>query len=345
MNIFLDTNILFTDPFFRSSFSKLLLNSAKEKTVNIVIPSICLNELYFKLTTKAKNLGNEINSKIVELNKWMNDKNETILFDIPKYEQAIRNFYSEKIEDQTFHRLDYQMEHFKENLEKAIKKSAPFFTEKKQEFRDGLIWTLIREHSLLHKEVKNYFLTSNYSDFWNNEKTDLHQNLKKENSDIVIIDSINKLFELEPILIDSKKRQEFKDWLEKQKVNVDMIQDAINKYLWNHIGETIDLLIKKHPIDGIRPQYKMGYIVPVLNKDYFKIEEIKNINIIQDFAAIQVKTILRFEGKLFFPNPVKGDFSNYEANQFTAEITLNLSYDRSNLFKPISTAITNIHIE
>ncbi len=131
MNIYLDTNILFTDPFFRSSYSKLLLSSSQEKTINIVIPSICLNELYFKLTTKAKNLGNEINGKIVELNKWTNEKNNTISFDIPKYEKSIRDFYSDKIDEQTFIRLDYQTEYFQENLEKAIKKTAPFFTKMK----------------------------------------------------------------------------------------------------------------------------------------------------------------------------------------------------------------------
>lgn len=345
MNIYLDTNILFTDPFFRSDYSKLLLNSSKDKTVSIGIPSICLNELYFKLTTKAKNLGNEINSKIVELNKWMNETNATILFDIPKYEQSIKSFYSEKIEEQIFIRLDYQQEYFKEIIEKAIKKTSPFFTEKKQEFRDALIWSTIRENALLHKHEKNYFVTSNFSDFWNNERTDLHPNLKKENEDIIIIDSINKLFDLEPVLIDSKKKQEFKEWLEKQNVNVGMIQSAINKYLWNHIGETIDLLIKKHPIDDIRPEYGMGYIVPELDKEYYKLEEIVKITVIQDFAAIQVEGSLRFEGKLFFPNPVKGDFSNYEANQFVAHITLVVSYDKSKLFKPISTTLKSVIIE
>lgn len=345
MNIYLDTNILFTDPFFRSDYSRLLLNSSKEKTVCIVIPSICLNEIYYKLTTKAKNLGNEINSKIVELNKWMNESNPTISFDIPKYEQSIKSFYSEKINEEIFIRLDYKSEYFKENLDKAIKKSQPFFTEKKQEFRDALIWSIIRDHAILHKDYKNYFVTSNYSDFWNNVKTDLHPNLKKENGNIVIIDSINKLFELEPELIDSKKKQEFKEWLEKQGVNVEMVQDAVNKYLWNHIGETIDLLIKKHSIDDIRPEYGMGYIVPVIDKGNFKIEEIIKTTVIQDFAAIQIESSLRFEGKLYFPNPVKGDFSNYEANQFIAHIVLVVSYDKFKLFKPISVNLKNIIIE
>jgi hypothetical protein len=345
MNIYIDTNILFTDPFFRSDFSKLLLNSSHEKAIVISIPSICLNELYFKLTTKARGLGNEINSKIIELNKWTNESYESIAFDLPKYEQSIRDFYVEKIENKIFTRLDYEVDYLKENLEKAIKKFTPFFTDKKEEFRDSIIWSIIREHTISNKKSKNYFVTANYSDFWNNEKTDLHPNLKKECDKIVIIDTIKKLFELEPILIDSKKRREFQEWLGQQNISTDMIQDAVNKYLWNHISETIDLQIKQYPIDGLKPEYNMGYIQPSLNKENYEIEKIEKIVPIEDFASIELKTSLRFEGKLFFPNYNKGDFSNYEINQFVANITLAISYDKTLLFRPISSKVTSIFIE
>lgn len=345
MNIYLDTNILFTDPFFRSSFSKLLLNLSDEKIIEIVIPSICLNELYFKLTTKAKSLESEINSKIIELNKWTNERKESILFDLPKYEQSIRAFYLEKIEAKTFKSLDYQVEYFIENLEKAIKKLLPFFTEKKEEFRDSIIWSSIREHAIKSKGPKNYLVTANYSDFWNTEKTDLHPNLRKECNELIVIDSIKKLFELEPILIDSKKRREFKEWLDKQGINIETIQEAINKYLWNHISETIDMQIKRYSIEGLRPGYNMGYIDPSLYKENYKVNKIENIVPIEDFATIEVKTSLKFEGKLFFPNYNKGDFSNYEINQFMANITLAISYDKSMIFKPISSKITSIIIE
>lgn len=345
MNIYLDTNILFTDPFFRSDFSKLLLNSSYEKAIEISIPSICLNELYYKLTTKAKALGSEINSKITDLNKWTNEEYDSIIFDFPKYENSIRDFYSGKIESGTFIRLDCETDYFKENLEKAIKKFSPFFTDKKEEFRDSLIWSIVRDHAIRNNKSKNYFVTANYSDFWNNEKTELHPNLKKECDKITIIDTIKKLFELEPILIDSKKRREFQNWLEQQKISPEMIQGAINKYLWNHISETIDLQIKQYPIDGLRSEYSMGYIHPTLNKEDFKIEKVEKISPIEDFATIELKTTLRFEGKLFYPNYNKGDLSNFEINQFVASITLAVSYDKTQILRPIGLKITEILIE
>jgi len=47
MNIYLDTNILFADPFFKSSFSELLLKSSIEKAVTIYIPNIFLSRRGF----------------------------------------------------------------------------------------------------------------------------------------------------------------------------------------------------------------------------------------------------------------------------------------------------------
>jgi len=345
MNIYLDTNILFTDPFFRSDFSKLLLNSSQEKAIDILIPSICLNELYFKLTSKARALASEINSKIIDLNKWTNESHESIAFNLPKYEKSIRDFYSDKIQNKIFIYLDYEVDYFKENLDKAIKKFNPFFTDKKEEFRDSIIWSIIREHALKTEKSTNYFVTANYSDFWNNEKTSLHPNLKKECEKIVIIDTIKKLFELEPILIDSKKRREFQEWLDQQNITTEMIQYAITKYLWNHISETIDLQIKQYPIEGLIPEYNMGYIYPSINKENYQVEKIEKIVPIEDFAIIELSTSLRFEGKLFFPNYNKKDFSNYEVHQFMANITLVISYDKTLLFKPISSKIKRLVID
>jgi len=344
MNIYLDTNILFADPFFKSNFSELLLKSSTDKSINLFIPKICLNELFFKLTDKARILVTEIKNKTRELNKWTKTNFDNIPFDLKEFERIIQQFYKEKIDNRTLIQLNHHTDYFTENLEKAIKGIAPFFTDKKEEFRDSLIWSTIREHSLQDKSNKNYFLTANYADFWNFEKTDLHPNLKKESNGIIVVESIKKLFEIETSLIDFKKSHEFKQWLDTQDFTRNSIQDSINKYLWNHIANNIDDAIKKYSIKNLNANYEMGYIVPDILKENFLVDKIENIVPVEDFATLEISTKFTFNGKLFLPNYEKGDFSKYETMAFVATIILILSYDKELLFKPISTKVTKIEI-
>lgn len=345
MNIYLDTNILFADPFFKSNFSELLLKSSADKSINLYIPKICLNELFFKLTAKARVLETEIKNKTSELNKWTDTKIDVINFDLTEFEKLIQKFYKEKLDDHTFIQLNHQNDYFTENLEKAIRGIAPFFTDRKEEFRDSLIWSTIREHSINDKSNKKYFLTANYADFWNFEKTDLHPNLKKESYGIIVVESVKKLFEIETSLIDFKKRQEFQIWLDKQGITINSIQESIRKYLWNHISNSIDAAIKKYSIKNLNSDFDLGYIIPDIVKENFTVAKIDNIVSVEEFATFEVSSKFTFTGKLFLPNYEKGDFSNSETKFFVANICLILSYDKDSLFKPVSTKVNKIEIE
>ena len=153
------------------------------------------------------------------------------------------------------------------------------------------------------------------------------------------------MFEIETSLIDFKKSQEFKSWLDKQSLTIDSIQKSLNQYLWNHIADNIDDKIKKYSIKNIKPKYEMGYVVPDILKENFKIQKIEKIIPVENFATLELSTTLSFDGKLFFPNYEKGDFSNYESLQFIALITLVLSYDKDLVFEPISIAVNKIEVE
>lgn len=345
MNIYLDTNILYSDPFFKSSFSELLLKSSGDKTINICIPSICLNELLFKLVSKAEQLENDVKAKLRELNKWTNNNLEFESVNLKDYEITIIDFYKTNIKSGVFEQIDYEQEFFTENLEKAIKGIAPFFTDKKEEFRDSLIWSTVREHSNQSKLSKNYLITTNFADFWNHEKTDFHSNLKAESGNLVIIENIKKLFDIETQLIDFRKRNEFRQWLDSQKISVEIIKEAVMKYLWNHIVDNIDKEIKIYSIKNVKPEYEMGYILPNVSKDNFQVISIVNKNVFEDFASFEIQTSLNFEGKLYYPNYERGDFSNFETQAFLASIRLFITYNRDQLFRPMSLEITKIEIE
>jgi len=345
MNIFLDTNILYADPFFSSSFYELLLKCSVDKKIAILIPDICLNELYFKLTSKEKVLVNEIKQKVNELNRLTSIDYPELDIDFKFFEKKIKSFYEQKISDQIFCKLNHTSNAFEENLEKAIKGTPPFFTDKKEEFRDSLIWSIIRDYANNQPRTQNYFITANYRDFWNHDKTDIHTSLRQESSHIVIVDSVKKIFDLETSLVDYKKSHEFLKWLNNQKIDLYAIQKAINLYIWNRVVDLIDRKIKNFPINKFKPEHEMGFIVPELAKENLVLNKIEKVSAIDDFGVFEVSSSLKFQGKLHYPNYDKGDFSNFETLSLIAKIILTLSYDKEQLFKPVFTDLKDIELE
>jgi PIN domain len=339
MDIFIDTNILYTDPFFRSNFGQLLLKISAEKLLKIVIPKICVNELYFKIKQKAESIQYEIKTKIAELNRFANFQFETPNFNLQQFEQQIVSFYKEKEQSGTFVFIENRNSHFQECLEKSIKGFQPFFNEKKEEFRDSLIWCAIRDFSKNSTSFKQYFITNNFSDFWNIEKSSIHENLKKECSSIRVVESYKKLFEDEVTLIDVKKKNEFQSWIAKQNITEDKIRYFLDKYLWFYIVDKLDKLIKEYPVNKIA-DYEIGFIIPSLSEENLIIEKIDGYKIIEDFAIFEVSSKISFSGKLHYPNKERGDLSNFVTMELVAELNLTLEYDEDALMR-----LSNIEIK
>jgi predicted nucleic acid-binding protein len=343
MNIYIDTNILFSDPFFKSAFSELLLKTKMEKAVNIYIPVICIKELLVKLSNKTTALEKEMNNKISELNRSTFSDCVISNFKIEDYIHRLNSFYKKNTSDGTFIQLECNNEYFHENLDKAIVGWAPFFSDKKEEYRDSLIWTMVRQHSNENNE-RSYLITGNYADFWNHDKTALHENLKAEAKNLMIVESIKKLFEIEPSLVDYKKKMEFQKWLTEQNVTTSMISLAIDKYLWNHISSIIDEEIKRFPIKDLDPKFDIGFILPNFDKKDLQVNAIKSITYFENFALFEITTTLDFPGIIHYPNYDKGNFSSTEKNILSASLTLLLTYDADLIFKPSNLKINSVKI-
>lgn len=345
MNIFLDTNILYQDPFFRSQLSKLLLQSQAAKKVNIIIPQVCLNELFFRLEDKLKGLSSDIKIKIEEVNRLIQNETNTFEIDIESFEKEIQEFYNSKIRNSVFFKIKNKPEYYDESLSKAIRRFNPFFTEKKEEFRDSLIWCSIRDYAANKRNEKNYFVTNNYNDFWNSDKNNLHPNLQLECDNIIIIESLKKLFEVETSLINFKTAKEFENWISTQNINSKSIQSAVDKYLWKHIVGGIEKAIKEYPTGNVKESIEIGFIIPVLEKENYTILKIEKTEIFDSFALLTVTSELKFQGKLYYPNSDKGDFSNYESLSFKSIITLVLSFNKDLIFTPSTVELMSIEVE
>lgn len=323
----------------------MLLQSQAAKKINIFIPQVCLNELYFRLEDKLKSLDSDIKIKIEEVNKLIQNEKHTFEIDIVDFERKIKKFYNSNIRDSIFFNLKNKPKYYDESLSKAIRRFNPFFTEKKEEFRDSLIWCSIRDYVSNKKNEKNYFVTNNYNDFWNSDKNNLHPNLQRECNNIILIESLKKLFEVETSLINFKIAKEFEDWIKAQNISSKSIQSAVDKYLWEHIVGEIEKAIKEYPTSEVKESIEIGFIIPVLEKKNYTILKIDKTEIFDSFALLTVTSELKFQGKLHYPNLDKGDFSNYESLNFESKIMLILYVNKDLIFTPSTVELIDIEVE
>jgi hypothetical protein len=342
MNVYLDTNIIYQDPFFTSFLGQLIIERAKAQVLKIYIPEVVLKEARQKIIEKEQKLKQEIRSQLIELSSLQTCEFDFDSIEKLKIEEKFNTFFSEQFENKIFHLLPCDISHYEKSLQLAVEKKAPFFIDKRSEFRDSLIWQTISGFVRLKKGEKHYFITRNYQDFWNREKTGIHPEIKADAPGLVIFESIKKIFDSVDHLILSKSKKEFEQWFKKQDVSIASLQKALSTYLWNHIVNSLSKNIQANHINDLYPEIDLGFVKPILNSSDFHVLEIGKIEIRDVYAQIEVKCVIDFVGEIHLPNYDKGDFSNTETSELNSELIMTVAFDKDLFFSPISITIVQI---
>ncbi len=293
IHVFLDSTVLYKDPFWRKTYSKILLN-LKEKfgVIHIYISSIVLSESennYKKLvkthSDRFKNSISELNpllNKLVELKNPIDSLKESL--------NRYRGFYESMFQEEVFKKIHLNNEILPEIIDRAINRKEPFFTEnnnkKKQEFRDATIWltytSYIRENNL-----KNcFFISNNRSDFWDNELEEIHPSLISDCNDIKIYHTLEELILKEKEILKVKKIIDFEDWLNQQEMDIDSISKYLN-LIWPSLIDKV-----KNSLDSSKPDlyFDDKKVITFKLKDFNKHFEIieYDISSIEDRAYIKI---------------------------------------------------------
>ncbi len=242
MNIFIDTSILYTDPFFNEIFKKEILNACKYSRLNIFISEVVLKELLHNYEKNLDKIIHDIKNLNINSNKLIIDFKEFIVPDKENLITQLNSFFKELENLKCFNILPINNEFLPIVLEKAIKRAKPF-TEKKTELKDALIWltytTYINENNL--KDC--YFLTQNINDFGEkqeNQSFEIHPELQEECSEIKLITSFRDIHRIYNSYFEEQQRiikQEFIEWFEKENIS----DVYIHNILWtNYPNEVID---------------------------------------------------------------------------------------------------------
>jgi hypothetical protein len=174
MNIFLDTSVLYTDPFTTNREIAILINLAKVKKINLFISEIVCFELAKNTNQNQKRIKKEINRMLSDINKISLNKIQVPIINISDtmLDDIKNNFLSNNIQ---IIECDYNII-TKITLKKYLENTKPFDFGK-DSFKDSLIWLSYVEYIKQNKLKDNYFISENIKDFADKKTMKLHNDL------------------------------------------------------------------------------------------------------------------------------------------------------------------------
>ncbi|MEL6170524.1 MAG: PIN domain-containing protein [Pseudomonadota bacterium] len=161
--IFIDTNILMNDSFFRSSSAKAFLKACSFLKVQVVVPDIVMDELLGNFSTRLQEKVNAYQKASRELVKLVDlDQSPP---DVEAEVSAYEDWLLELIEDNGLTVAPYPDVSAKELVSKSYEGAKPF-KDGGEGHKDYLVWKSVAAHiNAQETDASNCFLTNNTKDF------------------------------------------------------------------------------------------------------------------------------------------------------------------------------------
>ena len=207
MHVFLDSNIIFSDPFFKRNFSRKFLEMLKEVEGKLYIASIVheesLNNYRREVRKRRKEFGKEMNN----LNKLIKTEIETSNISDELFLNEFNDFYQELIDEGIIKIISHEeFDMFNEIVRRSLLPQKPF-EHGKEEFKDTVIWLTYAKYVEKYDLSPCYFLSNNTKDFYDKDEKSLHPDLLKDTNRLLPFNSIEEFMKEESELIDELQRQ------------------------------------------------------------------------------------------------------------------------------------------
>ncbi|WP_437834606.1 PIN domain-containing protein (plasmid) [Niallia taxi] len=258
MNIFLDTTLTFSDPFFKKGYNHIFLKLAKQyKDIQFYMSDVVLQETirHFKVNTdeqlhkirQAENaLGDYKPSFPASEKNWINHK---VVEESRTLINQFEAFYKNLQEEGTLIILNSPGDLLAELIYRAVNRIRPF-KEGKSEFRDAVTWLTYKDYIEKNQLIDCYFISNNVNDFFDNDKVKLHPDLIKDNIDIKPFVNFTKLKENDnkiKLYIEDKERriEEIQEYIEANHINEEFVIDVLVENT-NEISDLCNEYINTH---------------------------------------------------------------------------------------------------
>ena len=344
MDIFIDTSVIYTDPFWKRIFPGQLLEAAIDGRVNVYIADVVLRELrrnYEKQLDKEFSSINSANSNIKKLSRRHQD---IVPPTQEQYLEDFDNYYEELFKNKNIIKLPTDQGMFNDILDRAIERKKPF-TDNRSEFKDAVIWTTYFKYAK-EKALQNCnLLCNNKKDFIDNEGR-LHPELKGDYDKFEVHITIDDFYKANKNTID-KPLIEFQKWIDKQAINEKYVYDLLSN---NESEKVYDEVRRKfenaEPSSFVEDRNEgavFGGYIDIEDVEWHGCNDIE-IDVIKDYAIISGKLTLNVILELYSYNSVRdpGDekFPYYGSADREVEVYFNFIFDKDE--RPNSFEVTDV---
>jgi hypothetical protein len=176
--IYIDTNIIFSESFFRSPWVRSFLKACDILQISVVIPDVVLDEVkgnFPKTLTERVKVFQKAEKELARLIDLSSKP-----FDVSSMSQDYSDFLDGLLDEHGVIVAPYPEISAKQVITKSYECAKPF-KEGGEGYKDYLVWETIKSHILeASSTAPNIFITNNVKDFCKTEGSDknsLHQDL------------------------------------------------------------------------------------------------------------------------------------------------------------------------
>ncbi|RAN91499.1 hypothetical protein B5P41_04580 [Bacillus sp. SRB_28] len=295
MNIFIDSNILYKDPFLTKGYNKVLNSLSKHEDVTLFISKAVYMEVlrgYEDFLEEQLKIANEIQNK---LSPYLLKNKHKFIIDakLEDFSQDFEDQYQQLQKENKLRIIDFDKDVLHSVIETDMYEKSPFIKKnemknkggetirfKKKEIRDAIIWYSYKIFIQKNDLEDCYFISNNTNDFGD-------KNAKKvpENAPYTLHPELNENIAITPyksikgfILHNDREVKALFEELENRHLSIlseslsDKIKEEldngfadtlINRYFIEPIlSETQDFLSDKQPEDIHSDYFMGGYIDP-----------------------------------------------------------------------------------
>jgi predicted nucleic acid-binding protein len=326
--IFIDTNIIFNDFYFKSKDLKKLLKYTQKENINIYVTKFNYEEIIKKYRDSIRPIVKSIISNKNDFEKLINEK--LVNFEGLKAKKIVDNYkktLDKILEENNIEIVDYPSDpSLIEKISNKYFNNEKPFDENKASFQDAIVWECIVGYFKDEAPDEIVFISDNHKDFSDKNKKKIHPHLSRDIPDLLYYPSV-----ADYLVNEEEDLKEY--FMENFEYDMPSLKSRLEDHLWHndYLQSAVDDLLLNAEFDfSDLPLTGWGTNGFIDNKD-LTLDEV-TLDIEENSLLVSFESLLTVSFDVETTNPFHdsedgGDGMISESNSGEISIRSTISYN------------------